>query len=83
MSHQNIFTDYEPPAINNDSIVRILCVAREKGTINPTLAIVTGTKTNFYMQASLVREATSQQVSTFTMDTLGCSIQLNIRESIA
>lgn len=89
MSHQSIFADYlSPLAINNDEIEGTLYVAMETGTYIPTVAIMTGTKPDFFMQASLDVEATHKQVPTFVINIcqhfdkiLGCEFE--IQESMA
>jgi UDP-N-acetylglucosamine 2-epimerase len=89
--YQNVFTNYLPLAINNDSIERALRVAEETGSCYPILAIVTGTKPDFYKQAPLVMEAIRRRVPTFVIDTgqhfdktLGYGIQeFSIQESVA
>lgn len=68
-----------------------LSVAKERGSNYPVLAIVTGTKPDFYKQAPLVTEAMKRRIPSFVIDTgqhfdttLGYGIQeFNIRESVA
>jgi UDP-N-acetylglucosamine 2-epimerase len=68
-----------------------LSVARERGSNYPVLAIVTGTKPDFYKQAPLVREAAKRRIPSFVIDTgqhfdstLGYGIQeFNIQDSVA
>ena len=68
-----------------------LSVARERGSNYPVLAIVTGTKPDFYKQAPLVTEAMKRRIPSFVIDTgqhfdttLGYGIQeFNIQESVA
>ena len=89
--YRNVFTDYLPLAINHESIEMALSVARERGSNYPVLAIVTGTKPDFYKQAPLVTEAMRQRIPSFVIDTgqhfdttLGYGIQeFNIQESVA
>ena len=65
--------------------------ARERGPNYPVLAIVTGTKPDFYKQAPLVTEAMKRRIPSFVIDTgqhfdttLGYGIQeFNIQESVA
>ena len=67
-----------------------LNVARECGPNYPILAIVTGTKPDFYKQAPLVAEAIKRRIPSVVIDTgqhfdntLGYGIQeFNIQESI-
>jgi UDP-N-acetylglucosamine 2-epimerase len=88
--YRDVFTNYLPLAINHDSIGRALDVAGERGTSYPILAIVTGTKPDFYKQAPLVVEAMKRQIPSFVIDTgqhfddtLGYGIQeFNIQESV-
>jgi UDP-N-acetylglucosamine 2-epimerase len=89
--YRNVFTDYLPLAINHESIEMALSVARERGSNYPVLAIVTGTKPDFYKQAPLVTEAMKRRIPSFVIDTgqhfdttLGYGIQeFNIQESVA
>jgi UDP-N-acetylglucosamine 2-epimerase len=89
--YRDVFTNYLPLAINHDSIGRALDVAGERGTSYPILAIVTGTKPDFYKQAPLVLEAMKRQIPSFVIDTgqhfddtLGYGIQeFNIQGSVA
>ena len=89
--YRNVFTDYLPLAINHESIEMALSVARERGSNYPVLAIVTGTKPDFYKQAPLVTEAMKRRIPSFVIDTgqhfdttLGYGIQeFNIQELVA
>jgi UDP-N-acetylglucosamine 2-epimerase len=89
--YRNVLTDYLPLAINHESIEMALSVARERGSNYPVLAIVTGTKPDFYKQAPLVTEAMKRRIPSFVIDTgqhfdttLGYGIQeFNIQESVA
>ncbi len=89
--YRNVSTNYLPIAINNDSIEMALNGARERGSNYPVLAIVTGTKPDFYKQAPLVMEAMKRSIPFFVIDTgqhfdttLGYGIQeFNIQESVA
>jgi UDP-N-acetylglucosamine 2-epimerase len=89
--YRNVSTNYLPIAINYDSIEMALNGARERGSNYPVLAIVTGTKPDFYKQAPLVMEAMKRNIPSFVIDTgqhfdttLGYGIQeFNIQESVA
>lgn len=89
--YRNVSTNYLPIAINHDSIEMALNGARERGSNYPVLAIVTGTKPDFYKQAPLVMEAMKRSIPSFVIDTgqhfdttLGYGIQeFNIQESVA
>ena len=89
--YRDVSTNYLPLAINKDSIKRALGVAGESGPNYPILAIVTGTKPDFYKQAPLVIEATKRRIPSLVIDTgqhfdetLGHGIQeFNIQESVA
>lgn len=89
--YRNVLTNYLPLAINHDSIGRALDVAGERGTSYPILAIVTGTKPDFYKQAPLVVEAMKCRIPSFVIDTgqhfddtLGYGMrEFNIQESVA
>lgn len=89
--YRNVITNYLPLAIYHDSIEMALNVARECGPNYPILAIVTGTKPDFYKQAPLVAEAIKRRIPSIVIDTgqhfdntLGYGIQeFNIQESVA
>ena len=89
--YRDVFTNYLPLAINYDSIELALNMARERGSSYPVLAIVTGTKPDFYKQAPLVTEAMKRHIPAFVIDTgqhfddtLGYGIQeFNIQDSVA
>lgn len=89
--YRDVFTNYLPLAINNESIERAVSVADDTGSSYPVLAIVTGTKPDFYKQAPLVIEALHRQIPCFVIDTgqhfdstLGYGIhEFNIHESVA
>jgi UDP-N-acetylglucosamine 2-epimerase len=67
--YRNVVTDYLPIVLNNESIERSLRTAEERGAHSSILAIVTGTKPDFYKQAPLVAEAIKQNLPSFVIDT--------------
>lgn len=62
-------TDYLPLTINHEVINREYESAQSRHARGPVLAIVTGTKPDFYKQAPLLTEAKKQQIPAFVIDT--------------
>jgi UDP-N-acetylglucosamine 2-epimerase len=87
----NISTNYLPIILNQRCIRQTFKMAQNTKTCAPLLAVVTGTKPDFYKQAPLVIEAIRQDVPIFVIDTgqhyddiLGFGIkEFEIQDSIA
>jgi UDP-N-acetylglucosamine 2-epimerase len=67
--YRDVITNYLPIILNHESIERTLRIAEERGVNSPIIAIVTGTKPDFYKQAPLVAEAIRQDIPSFVIDT--------------
>jgi UDP-N-acetylglucosamine 2-epimerase len=65
----NVQTNYLPMIINYDLVEKTFSKARQRDPRWPVLAVVTGTKPDFYKQAPLVTEAINQGIPTFVIDT--------------
>jgi UDP-N-acetylglucosamine 2-epimerase len=65
----DISTNYLPIMIDNRSIEQTFKRACEIGNLCPVLAVVTGTKPDFYKQAPLVTEALRQNLPALVIDT--------------
>lgn len=65
----NVSTNYLPMIINEDLIKKTFSMANQRNSRWPVLAVVTGTKPDFYKQAPLVNEAIKQDIPTFVIDT--------------
>ena len=87
----DVQTNYLPLIINSDMIEKTFFMANQRNKRWPVLAVVTGTKPDFYKQAPIVNEAIKQQIPTFVIDTgqhydntLGHGIkEFEIEDSIA
>jgi UDP-N-acetylglucosamine 2-epimerase len=65
----NVTPKYLPIRVNYELIDMKFMEAQQRNTRYPVLAVVTGTKPDFYKQAPLVDEAIKQNIPTFVIDT--------------
>lgn len=65
----DILTDYLPILVNQEIIERTFEAAQALKSNYPVLAVVTGTKPDFYKQAPLIEEALNEGLPAFVIDT--------------
>ena len=65
----DILTDYLPILVNQEIIERTFEAAQALKSNYPVLAVVTGTKPDFYKQAPLIEEALNEDLPAFVIDT--------------